>query len=73
MPLALFPGWLQTVSKFLPFSYLYSFPINLLLGNVSSTEIVTNITIMCGWLLGWMGVFGLLFRRAVNAFVVQGG
>lgn len=73
LPLALFPKWLQIVTKFLPFSYLYNFPINLLLEEPSNLEIITSIIILCGWTVSLIIVFCLLFRRTVNMFVVQGG
>lgn len=73
LPLTLFPKWLRTVANFLPFSYLYSFPIDLLLGQPSQSEITTNVMMLCGWIVALVIVFCLLFRRAVNAFVVQGG
>jgi len=73
IPLALFPEWLKEISMFLPFRFLYSLPIEILIGEISVMEIGNNIVIMGIWLVGLFGLFVLLFKRAVNSFVVQGG
>lgn len=73
IPLALFPEWLQRLSCVLPFRYLYSFPIELLLGTISYGEIIRNLYIMVAWLAVLFLILVLLFRKAVNIFVVQGG
>lgn len=72
IPIALFPDWLEKFSRYLPFRYLYSLPIQILLGETTD-GVFASIVIMMLWILGLMGVMALLYRRAVNAFVVQGG
>lgn len=73
LPLALFPDWLKSVSVFLPFRFLFSFPIEILLGKIAAGEIWTNMVIMILWILGAGGVLALVYKKAVNIFVVQGG
>lgn len=73
IPLAMFPEWLKKIGLCFPFRFLYSFPIELLLGNIGMEACMANLLIMCGWLAGLLLAFGLLFKRTVNAFVVQGG
>ena len=72
IPIALFPDWLETLSRYLPFRYLYSLPIEILLGETTN-EVFTSIGVMILWILGLLCVMALLYRRAVDAFVVQGG
>lgn len=73
LPLTLFPKWFQKVSDFLPFKYLYSFPIELMLGNIGTDLIRRNLMTMCFWIIVLVLIIALLFRKAVNMFVVQGG
>ncbi len=73
IPLALFPDWLKRVATFFPFRFLYAFPIEILLGNLSANEIQTSILTLCIWITGLFALFILLYKRAVNLFVVQGG
>lgn len=73
LPLALFPDWLKTLSAFFPFRFLYSLPIEILLGSIESTQIVSNILLMCIWIAGLGGLLAILYNKAVNKFVVQGG
>ena len=72
IPIALFPDWLEKVSRYMPFRYLYSLPIQILLGETTD-GVFASIGIMVLWIAVLLGVLALLYRRAVNAFVVQGG
>lgn len=73
LPLALFPEWLRNISNFLPFRFLFSFPIEILLGNAGSEEILTNMLIMILWIMGAGALLTMVYKKAVNIFVVQGG
>ena len=73
IPLALFPDWLKDISAILPFRFLYSLPIEILIGELPVSEIINNFGILGIWLAVLFGLFLLLFKRAVNSFVVQGG
>jgi ABC-2 type transport system permease protein len=49
IPLALFPGWLGTLANLLPFRFMYSFPLQLLIGDVSTDSIISNFIILIIW------------------------
>ena len=53
VPLPLMPDWAQDVAAFLPFQWSFYFPIQALVGDYSTQE-----------LLGGLGDAGLLDRRA---------
>jgi ABC-2 type transport system permease protein len=55
VPLAFFPGWLQTLLRFTPFPYLISLPVRTTMGIATSSEIVTGL----GFLLLWSLIFRL--------------
>lgn len=73
IPLALFPDWLGGIAKALPFRFMYSFPIELMIGDVPPTEIGQNFAILVLWLAGLGALLMLTYKRSVNRCVVQGG
>jgi ABC-2 type transport system permease protein len=52
------PQVIQSIAQFLPFQYLIYFPIQLILGNLSSQQIVQGYVLLPIWL----GVSALLFN-----------
>ncbi len=60
LPLSLFPTWSHTLLSWLPFPYLFSYPVNTLLGKISPQEWAQGILIA----LCWCGVL-ILFGRAL--------
>ena len=48
-PLVMFPQSLQTVLEFLPFKYLYSFPVNVLFGRLTFEGWIKEISIAMIW------------------------
>ena len=73
IPLALFPGWLGRIASILPFQFMYSFPIQLIIGDESMESITQNFVI----LLLWSVILGILllltYKKAINKCTVQGG
>jgi ABC-2 type transport system permease protein len=73
VPLALFPTWLQRLSDFLPFKYLYDFPLRLLLNQLEGSDVIKGLLISAAWTAA-LGILLLLsYRSAVNKCTVQGG
>jgi ABC-2 type transport system permease protein len=72
-PLSLLPSLFQTIAKVLPFRWILSFPVELLLGRLSTEETITGFFIQ----LIWIGVIGLLlrliWRAAVRRYAAVGG
>jgi len=50
VPLALLPVWASGIAALLPFRYMYSFPVEALLGLVKGEELVRGVGIAVGWL-----------------------
>ncbi len=73
IPLAFFPGWLAEISKFLPFHFLYSFPIRIILGDISQTEIYQYGLLMISWTILLYGLLRLTYRKVIQHTVIQGG
>lgn len=73
IPLTLFPIWLGSVANVLPFRFMYSFPIQLLLGNESKVSIIHNFLFLFLWIVVLSLLLSLSYKKAINRCTVQGG
>ncbi len=73
IPLALFPDWLRGIAQVLPFRFMYSFPIELMIGKVEPHELWQNFAILIGWLIALGTLLLLTYKRSINKCIVQGG
>lgn len=73
VPLALLPGWLETVALCLPFQGTMHTPAMLYLGRVTGWEAVAALTVQIVWaVLLWFSAVWLL-RRGLSRLDVLGG
>lgn len=49
LPLDLFPDWAQRVLDWLPFRYLFDFPVNTLLGRIGPAEWLRGVAVGLAW------------------------
>jgi len=72
LPLELFPDWLATISRALPFAAIMYAPARAFVG--ASWDVVAPLLLIQGvWLLMcWLGVW-LTFARATRRLVAHGG
>ena len=73
IPLSFFPDWLRTIADLLPFKFLYSFPLELMLNNKGTEYVLSNFTIMIGWIVVLTTILLLSYKGAINRCTVQGG
>lgn len=73
IPIALFPSWLLVPMKILPFQYLYSFPIELILKGNQCENIGQNFVTLLVWDAVIAAVMFFVYKRALFRCVVQGG
>lgn len=73
IPIALFPAWMQTPVRLMPFQYLYSFPIEVILKGSGCESIGLNFAILIIWDIVIAVVMIFVYRRALFRCVVQGG
>lgn len=71
-PLDLFPGFIQTLSYFLPFRWMVYFPIELLAGNQTPQQAITGIAALAGWLAFHLLIMRFVWRRGVKEFSAVG-
>lgn len=73
IPLRLFPNILYNFAMCLPFRFLYSFPIELLLYGNRNGDIAQNLMVLAVWIgIAGIGLLGV-YRNAIKKCVVQGG
>lgn len=65
-PLALLPGWMAVAATYSPFRSMGSFPVELILGRMSPSQIASGFALQLVWL-----VIGLAVLRAVWAAGVR--
>lgn len=73
IPIALFPAWLQLPVRLMPFRYLYSFPIELILDGSRCENIGLNFMILIVWNVVMAAAMLFTYRRVLFHCVVQGG
>jgi len=73
VPLSLMPEWVQTVASFLPFKWAFQFPIEVLIGKVTTDEIWFGLGMQALWTLIGIGVTAAVWRRGVRRFAAVGG
>jgi ABC-2 type transport system permease protein len=72
VPLQLMPAFIQNVARFLPFQLYKYFPIQLILGRLSSAEIVQGYLLGVIWLTFSIFLFRWVWRNGVKKFSAVG-
>jgi len=73
LPLSFFPGWLVNFLNFLPFKYLYYFPVAIFLGQVSLNEAVFGVAVSFAWLVVLYLSYKIIWFFGLRHYNVFGG
>lgn len=73
LPLVLFPGWLGTVARALPWSAYVQVPIDVWLGHHAGAGLLGALAFQCLWIAVLLGCCQMVLRAATRKVVVQGG
>lgn len=73
IPIAFYPNLLQEVCQVLPFSYIYYFPLTILMGEGNRGENICGILIQLVWIMVLLVVCRIMDKRAMRRIVIQGG
>jgi ABC-2 type transport system permease protein len=73
VPLSLFPDWLERIAMALPFRGIAYVPLSIYSGAIRGPDIWTNILTQLAWGIALMLLTRLLWLRARQRLVVQGG
>ncbi len=72
VPLTLMPKFIQVVAQFLPYQLQIYFPIQLILGKLSSAQIIQGYVSGCIWLIIAIVVFNWIWRNGVKRYSAVG-
>jgi ABC-2 type transport system permease protein len=73
VPLKLMPGWVQTLASFLPFKYAFYYPIETLVGNLSTGGLLRGLALQLLWIAIGFVVFRFAWRAAIKRYSGVGG
>jgi ABC-2 type transport system permease protein len=73
VPLALMPGWAQTLADFFPFKWTFYFPIQALVGDLSTRSLLLGLLAQAGWTVGLALAFRYAWRAAIRRYSGVGG
>lgn len=72
-PLSIMPPFIQEIGKFLPFSSIIYFPVNILMGNATAVQILYGLLAQLVWILILIILFRLLWQAGIRAYHAAGG
>lgn len=73
IPLAMLPGWLQTVANFAPMRGIVNTPLMIYLGKAQGTEALLLLALSTGWLVVLWFFANWAWKTAFNHVEIQGG
>lgn len=72
-PLALLPGWIQTVAGILPFRWMISFPVELLMGRLTPGQALAGLGAQIVWIGLGLALVRVLWRAGLRVYSAVGG
>ncbi len=72
-PVGLLPGFLQGLARVLPFRYMVGFPVEVLTGQVSGSQLVLGFAVQAGWLAVALALSAWVWNRGVRHYSAVGG
>ena len=73
LPLPLLPGWLLAAARWLPFRYMLSLPVEVLLGQHDRLGALAQLSAQAAWAAVLFAALGLAWRAGVHRFNAYGG
>lgn len=67
------PGWAQTVTAALPWRWTFAFPIEVLIGPISTADMLVGLGVQAFWLLIIWALFLSVWRLGVRQYSAVGG
>ncbi len=73
VPLALLPDWARQIANFLPFQWAFGFPIEVLLGRLTPTQVLVGLGAQLFWITIGALLVAIFWRASVRRFASVGG
>jgi len=72
VPLAFFPKWSQTIVKILPFRFMYSFPLEIYLGQQSGWPLLFSFAVGIFWVVTFYFLFKHFWQKGLKVYTAFG-
>ena len=72
VPLQLMPGWAQTIAAFLPFKWTFFFPIEALVGDLSTASLLGGLGMQLFWTTVGAGLVWVCWRASAKHYTAVG-
>lgn len=72
VPMTLMPAWVRTLGTYLPFRYAFGFPIEALVGNLPTEQLLLGLMMQVIWILFGTLAVKILWRFAIRQFTSVG-
>jgi ABC-2 type transport system permease protein len=72
VPLTLMPHWARLVADFLPFRWTFAFPIESLIGKLSTAQLLEGLLFQALWIAGGAVIVQIVWRRGIRRFTSVG-
>ena len=73
VPLSLMPEWLQQVAWFFPFRWAFGYPIESLVGNMSTNDLFIGLGMQLAWIVTGLILVNIVWKIAIRRFSAVGG
>ncbi len=73
IPINFYPEHIKNIVNYLPFRYVFSFTVEVILGIVSGTEIINHSIILIIWVIILFIVYKLIWHKSIRSYSSQGG
>lgn len=71
-PIDLLPAGVAVISPYMPFRYMLSFPVEIVMGRLETAEILLGMVVSLGWLIFFWGLVMFLWRRGLRRYGAVG-
>ena len=71
-PLDLFPEQVRVIANYLPFRFMLSFPVEIVSGRLTPTELATGVMMTVVWLVFFLAVYRWLWVKGIKQFSAFG-
>jgi ABC-2 type transport system permease protein len=73
VPLSLMPEWIQKFAWLFPFQWAFGFPIESLVGNMTTNELLQGLGMQLAWILLGVLLVNIIWKFAIRKFSAVGG
>ena len=73
VPMALMPDWVQAIANVLPFQWTFGFPIEALVGNLSTEQLLRGLAMQLLWIVIGSVIVRVVWRFAIRRYSAVAG